>query len=738
MKLLLVLIVTASSAVCQQAQIAGLIRDPAGLNVTGAEISVRNEETGGRRQTRTNESGYYSVASLTPGTYRILIRRDGFETIVREGVKLEVGDNARLDFTLRIGDSRTVVTVEGGAPLMNLEDASIGTVIGRDFIDEMPLNGRGIQSLIELTPGVEAVSVTPDNAGQFSVDGQRSVSNYFTLDGVSANFGAGVVTIGSGAGFGISTSQAGGAQLPANNLMGTFSNLVSPDALQEFRIQTSTFAPEFGRMPGAQIGFVTRSGTNRYSGSLFEYFRNNVLDANDWFSNLLGGSTSPLRFNNFGATVGGPLRIPHLQRGNDRTFFFFSFEQLSMRQPEPTVAFAVPTAQTRLAESPLSAMLYDALPLPNLPASAVHAPPGWAGFARNYPVPTDQQTWGLRIDHYFSDNLIGFFRFSQAPSQTTENSRVEPLTAWQNIATTRMLTAGVTESIGPALVNDLRANLSWQNVKADSGFLSLNGASPFPSNLLFPSGYSPQNSSISINDYGSPSIPTINLGLAGAGRSRQIQVVDQLSFTSGTHQFKFGADYRLFHLLYQPPKTASTFSIDDLAKGQILEVEEQVTPADLAYRVPSFSVYAQDTWHALRRFTISWGVRWELEPAPRATNGGISVYNLANLAALSSLTPAQPGSPFYHTQYTNFAPRIGLAWQMLDRGKNKTVLRAGSGVFYDSAQGGFEDLNTAPEQTDYYFSQPPLNVLSSGAQPDAVFSAPVAVVAAPGYTRPRT
>ena len=738
MKFLLVVAISMSTALCQQAQIAGLIRDPAGLNVRGAEVGVRNEETGGRRQTLTNSSGFYSVASLNPGTYRILVRSSGFETIVQEGVKLAVGDNARLDFTLRLGDSRTIVTVEGGHPLINMEDASIGTVIGRDIIDKMPLNGRGIQSLIELTPGVEAVSVTPDNAGQISVNGQRSVSNYFTVDGVSANFGAGVVSLLNIDSVGVSISQAGGAQLPANNLMGTFSNLVSPDALLEFRIQTSTFAPEFGRMPGAQIGLITRSGTNRYSGSLFEYFRNDVFDANDWFNNRAGGPKSPLRFNNFGGTLGGPVRIPRLHRADDRTFFFFSFEDLVMRQPQPTESFGVPTAQTRLSASPLSAPIDAALPLPNRPPSALQARQGWAGFVRSFSTPTDQQTWGLRIDHYFSDKLIGFFRYNQAPSRRTLGGDfVEPLTLFQSSAGTSMLTAGVTESVSPAFVNEIRANLSRQNVNADTTYLSLNGASPFPVNLLFPPGYSPQNSNIVIEDYSNPAIPEIQLGLLATSRSRQIQVVDQLSYTRGTHQFKFGVDYRMFNLLYKPPKTASTFTFTDLPHAQLLNVEEIVRPADLAYRVPAFSLYAQDTWHMLRRLTMTYGVRWEFEPAPRATSGGMGIYNLANLADLSSLAAAPPGSPFYRTQYTNFAPRMGLAWQMREHGNQKTVLRAGAGLFYDSAQGGFENLSAAAAEIKY-FAQPPLNVLSSGAQPDFVVRSGLTVVAAPGYTRPRT
>src|SRR5262249_2245366 len=372
---------------------------------------------------------------------------------------LEIGDGARLDFVMRIGDSRTVVTVKGGPPLVNTEDASVGTVIGRDFIDKMPLNGRGIQSLIELTPGVEAVPVTSTNAGQFSVNGQRNDANYFTFDGVKAHLQAGLINTQLARR--ISVGQAGGAALPANNLLGTFSNLVSPDALQEFRIQTSTFAPEFGRAPGAQVGFVTRSGTTRYSGSLFEYFRNDIFDANDWFNNQQGLSKSPLRFNNFGATLGGPLKIPHGFKHLDRTFFFFSFEDLVMRQPQPVVPFPVPDEKTRASASPLAAPIYSAVPLPNLPASAAGiTTPGWGAYGQSLSNPTDQQTFGLRLDHYFSDKLIGFLRYNRAPSNTTFRSSYTPSIARRFAVDTGMLTFGLTLSARATLVNDFRANFS--------------------------------------------------------------------------------------------------------------------------------------------------------------------------------------------------------------------------------------------------------------------------------------
>lgn len=734
-------IISATAALCQQAQIAGLIRDPSGLNVAGAEISVRNEQSGARRETKSNGSGFYSVASLNPGTYRLLIRCAGFETIVQEGVKLEVGDHARLDFTPRIGDAASVVTVEGGRPLMNTEDASIGTVIGREIIDEMPLNGRGIQSLIELTPGVEAVPVIAGNAGQFSVNGQRSVSNYFTVDGVSANFGAGALTTLEGGGLNI--TQAGGARLPANNLLGTFSNLVSPDALQEFRIQTSTFAPEYGRAPGAQVGFITRSGTSHYSGSLFEYFRNDVFDANDWFADQGGQPKAALRFNNFGGTFGGPLRIPHLVRGDGRTFFFFSFEELVMRQPQPPIWFAVPTAQTRLSFSPLSSPLYNALPLPNAP-DLYFTPPGWGGFIENFSLPTHQQTWGLRFDRYFSDKLIGFLRFNQSPSRQTQDNAAAPLTPFHYSAGSGMLTAGMTEAVSPALVNELRANFSWQNLSVNSHFVSLNGAAPFPAGLLFPPGYSAQNSEIAIldvlaSDGYNPGIPGVQVGFDGASHSRQIQIVDQLSYARGTHQFKFGADYRMFTLAAELPKTSTSYIFNDLADGIVSNLDEAVVPAGVAYRAPAFSLYAQDTWHPLRRLSITYGVRWELEPAPRSTNGNAAVYNpLPGLDSLADITTAPPGAPFYHTHYTNFAPRAGIAWQVLDSGEKKTVLRAGVGLFFDSAQGGFQSLSAAKSDL-YLYPNASLGTFPSGGNPSyGSGSSEFAPVVLSGYTLPRT
>src|SRR3984885_8862502 len=405
----------AGRAFCQNAELSGLIQDPSNSGVAGAEVTIRNEQTGGRRNTSSNASGFYSLPALNPGLYRLSIRAIGFETIVREGIKLETGENARMDFSLRLGDLRTEVTIHGVSALINSEDASVGTVIDRDIIDQMPLNGRGIQALIELSPGVVAVPVTGGNRGQFAVNGQRSDADYFTVDGVSANFALMNPLTANGAAL---LYQAGGALIPANNFLGTFSNLVSPDALQEFRIQTSTFAPEFGRSPGAQIGLVTRSGTNRYSGSLFEYFRNDKTDANDWFANQQALPKPPLRFNDFGGSLGGPVRIPHLYDGHDRPFFFLSVEDLVMLQPQPPVSFPVPTLQARQNAPPLVAALLNAYPLPNRSSGPIGDPAvtGFSEYAGSASLQQDQQTWGLRLDHAFTDKFTSFVRYNRAPS----------------------------------------------------------------------------------------------------------------------------------------------------------------------------------------------------------------------------------------------------------------------------------------------------------------------------------
>jgi hypothetical protein len=276
------------------ATLSGTVQDEKGASVPGVSITIQNNATSMERQTTTNESGDFSAPLLPPGNYTLIARRDGFTAAEIRNIVLNVGDQKTVQIQLKVGDVKEVVNVTGEAPLIN-ESPAVGTVVDRQFVENIPLNGRSFNALISLTPGVVTTPSSFAEKGQFSVNGQRPDTNYFTIDGVSANAAA---STGNGLG------QAGGGAVPATSALGGTNNLVSVDALQEFRIQTSTYAPEFGRTPGAQVQIVTRSGTNRFNGNLFEYFRNDVFDANDWFGNLNNLPRPAVRQSDFGGVVG--------------------------------------------------------------------------------------------------------------------------------------------------------------------------------------------------------------------------------------------------------------------------------------------------------------------------------------------------------------------------------------------------------------------------------------------------
>jgi len=300
------------------ASITGRVTDPSKALIVGAKVAAISAGTNFRYETATNGSGEYYLTNLPPGDYRIEIEKTGFKKLIKPDVTLHVQDSIELNFELTLGSTSESITVEAGTPLLNNELGTVSTVIDRTFVDNLPLNGRSFQTLIMLTPGVVVTATAFDDQGQFSVNGQRADTNYFTVDGVSANFGV--------TGYAPLVQAAGGA-LPALTVQGGTNSLVSVDAMQEFRVQTSSFSPEFGRTPGGQISIVTRSGTNAFHGTLFEYFRNDVLDANDWFNGYTNNPPLPKakdRQNDFGGVFGGPVL-------KNNTFFFFSYEGLRLR-----------------------------------------------------------------------------------------------------------------------------------------------------------------------------------------------------------------------------------------------------------------------------------------------------------------------------------------------------------------------------------------------------------------------
>ena len=284
----------ALSAQSTNASVTGRVTDLSKATIAEAKVVALNLGTNFRYESTTSAAGEYTLANLPPGSYRIEVEKPGFKKLVQPGVALHVQDTLEINFEMTLGSATDAITV-ADVLSVETESATVSTVVNQTFVENLPLNGRSFQTLILLTPGTVVTATAFDDQGQFSVNGQRTAANYFTVDGVSANFGV--------TGYPPLVQAAGGA-LPALSALGGTNSLVSVEAMQEFRIQTSSFAPEFGRTPGGQISILTRSGTDQFHGTAFEYFRNDVLDANDWFSNLNHLPKPAERQNDFGGVLG--------------------------------------------------------------------------------------------------------------------------------------------------------------------------------------------------------------------------------------------------------------------------------------------------------------------------------------------------------------------------------------------------------------------------------------------------
>lgn len=655
-----------SSALAQSPNgtISGFVLDPSGAAIVGAEISVVNDATRLQYSTKTNGDGIYVVSNLPPGSYRIQVERIGFKTLIKPDITLNVQDALAINFTLPIGAVSEIVTVAGGAPLVNTQSAAVSTVIDRQFVENLPLNGRSFNTLLQLTPGVVIAQTTGAvSTGQFSIAGQRTDSNNFTVDGVSANFG---VSHGAGpAQSGLGTSQA-------FSVIGGTSSLVSVEALQEFRIETSSFAPEFGRSPGGQVILTTRSGTNNFHGGFYEYFRNEVLDANDWFTNSVGQARPAERHNDFGAYVGGPIV-------KDRTFIFLSYEGARLRLPQSEVV-PVPSEYARAnAPTALSAFL-NAYPHPNdrTVISGVYTAP----FTGAWSDSATLNAGSIRVDHTFNGRFSIFGRYNDAPSELAQRVGSLSTHEFTNV-NTRTLTLGVDMFLSSRFSNTLRGNYSTQGSTATQALDSIAGAVPLDSSLLTGS-VSPGTSSVFFQTFDTGYLA---IGPLSRNGTKQLNLVDELTLTTGVHQLKFGADYRAIFLDVNPPNhtvSANASSVQNfLSAGGTAGLNARISlPSKILAQ--SFSLYAQDTWKVFERLTMTYGLRWELSPAPSA-RGGTRLASWENVNNPADLALAPSGSSVWGTTFANLAPRIGMAYRLTQKGD--FVLRAGGGIFYDLGLG---------------------------------------------------
>jgi hypothetical protein len=666
----------------ESARISGRVTDLTGAVIVGAQCTITNIETDVSILTATNEDGIYVLPDLHPAAYRLTIQKEGFRTVVRPSLQLYVQDSVNENFTLAIGPASESVTVSGDTIGLQTDSAAVSTLVDDQFVQNMPLNGRSFQSLIALAPGLVVSSSVVEGAGQFSVNGQRSDANYVTVDGVSANFSSAPSA---------NLSQSLGGAIPGFTSGGGTNALVSVDAMQEFRMQTSSYPAEFGRTPGGQISIVTKSGTNQFHGTLFDYLRNDIFDARNYFD------APPLpkpavRQNDFGGTVGGPII-------KDKTFFFFSYEGLRLDLPD-TVSQAFYTASARAAIAPVFQPFIKALPLPAQNAPLIDPTcdnitnPCMAMLTVADSNPSNFNATSIRVDHSLTKKVLLFVRYNHAPSYDAIRDFEE--VEYDNV-NTDTLTGGATIAFTPTKTDDFRANWSRSTGTFITDLTDFEGGVAPPRSVFFPSG-SPYRF-----DTSQAAVAGVRIGTLYSNVQRQLNFVNTFAWTVGVHQLKFGMDYRR---LSPTSRESSDYVVLDefpeLVHGTVGGVL-LLTKFPYSVTVNNYSLFAHDTWRVANRLTLTYGLRWEINPAPESAMSGQPLYATQGVFDSNPIALV-PGAP-WHTQYSNFAPRIGVAYQV----NSKTVVRGGFGLYYDLGYGNYGDISASyPYLRDSFTFEPGL------------------------------
>jgi hypothetical protein len=728
-------------------EITGQVTDPAGATVPGAKVTATNSATNAVREAVSNDAGVYGFPALQPGVYNLRVEKPGFRAVARNGVRLEVQQNARIDFELTVGAVTESIEVSAQAALLASENATVGTVIDSKQIVELPLNGRNYLELVSLAPNVSAGFPAAGQAGSrqggiraqqsISVGGQRSNFNHFTLDGVDntdPNFNTSVV-------------------------------LPSIDALQEFKVQTGVYPAEFGREV-TQINVSTKSGTNQYHGTLFHFLRNEKLDATNYAFTSARPARDPFKWNQFGFTVGGPVSLPKLFNGQNKLFFMANYEWF--RQRRSIQAFSnIPSEAMRRGDfsaRPLGTLgIFDprsravsggtvtATPFPGnvIPATRFH--PTSQKLLEFYPTPNVattalsrnfQQAQGRpinrdqfvsRFDFVESNNSQWSGRYSWGDeNETNEALRLNGSKIITNfnqymVSNTRILT--------PAVVNETRFGFTqfYNTIGPELAFSrDVTGSLSIPG---LPGGPPVQ--------WGIPNVTFVGV-YTGFGNDTEgpyennnnaIQFINNTSIIRGKHTIKFGGEIRrdaynqvgnqfargqfMFSRNASGNPGISGITGDPMADfllGETFQAEAAVSIANARYRATSFALYLDETWKISRRLTINAGLRYEMTPpwedqTGRLFNGIVrhdlratniqdrSLYPFFMRQGPPSQDPYSGiairwpnievrqdgtlGNRLVQIDKNDWAPRLGITWAPND----KWVIRTGGGYFYSQDTG---------------------------------------------------
>ena len=724
MKSLLFSLALCSAIFAQQdaASITGQVTDPTGLAVTNAVINVTNRETNVSLRVETGADGLYVATPLRIGTYTVDVEAKGFKKTVRDGIPLRVQDRLRLDFRLEVGDLTQTIEVSAEAPLLQSESTSLGQVIATRPVSELPLNGRNFIQLIALSTGAYIPQRNNSLYQDFliGINGNRIQNNNFLLDGVNNN-----------------TTDNNQAPI-----------LPSPDAIAEFKVQSNLLPAEFGRGLGGTININIKSGTNEFHGALFEFMRNDKLDANNFFN--VGRARPAFQQNQFGGAVGGPIRLPGLYNGRNRSFFFANYQGTRIRRGL-TRLFTVPSAELRAGDfsgratifdpqttrtDPSGANVRDPFPGNQVPAARfdpimrryidLYPLPNLPGIANNYilnPKYTDDNDQGdIKIDHNFSSSDTLMFRFSRGDRTFITPLNV-PGVAYNGyfaaneylpqVINNRGAALSYNHIFSPRIINEFRAGYNRLYATVTPRSDGKNLASEFGIKGVPDDVQSNGLTVVGITGFSS-------LGDSFDTRRGQnvYQVLDNLSIISGRHTFKMGFDHRRTQFnLGQGSSPRGSFTYNGVFSQDPRDRSRTGSPfADFLLGVPdsasigtnvrggtrvrNYSAFIQDDWKATGRLTLNIGLRYEYTtPVVEAAN------RMANFdIAANRLVFAQPGGirerALAERDLNNFAPRFGLAYQL----SSKTVIRTGYGVFHTLEDAGHHNpLFNPPYSASFSF-----------------------------------
>ena len=653
------LLATSPALAQSTATLQGTVTDAKGAVLPNATVVVRNRSTSAERTTQTDTDGNYQLPALPVGVYTVEVRVQGFKTQVADQVTLEVAKTAVQNFQMDVGAISEQVLVSSDVPVIETATTSVGTVINQRTVQEIPLNGRHFVDLGLLIPG----SVTPPQNGfltaplrgqgsfAFNTAGNREDTVNFMINGVNLN------------------------DMVQNQI--TFQPSIN--TVQEFKVDNSTFSAEYGRNSGAIVNIATRGGTNEYHGELFEFLRNDALDARNFFD----ARKPPFHRNQFGLNIGGPLHLPHFgeggsgigYNGKNRTFFFFSYEGLRQRQGLTLTSNVLTDAQRAAAVNPTTLKLLPLIPRATRVDIVSGVPVGRFAGSGTAPVNIDQWTGDVSHQINNNDRLHGYYAF-QKDRRGEPNLQGNTLPGFGDTRQShrQIFTLNETHIFGPNLTNEARLGFNRINITFTPN-LQVN---PVDFNI---------NEGIN-QPLGLPqiSITGFNFNIGGPagfpqGRSDTTVVVsDTLNYLRGSHSFKFGGEARRFYNNNFTLDTGS-FAFPNVASfltGTANSFSITIGDRSSAIIQDSYGAYAQDNFKVRPNLTLELGLRYDWNKTPTERYDRFVVFDPA------TRTLVRVGSGIdnvYQQNNKNFQPRLGIAWDPFNDGK--TSVRAAYAVLAD-------------------------------------------------------